>query len=56
MGTESLKPANTPTEAVFLSCASLNAEAAQRICAALRAAVVTASRWNSERWPSQPVL
>jgi hypothetical protein len=40
MGEESPKPANTPTGAVFLSYASQDAEAAQRICAALRSAGV----------------
>src|SRR6202047_5326050 len=35
---ESPKPTNTPTGAVFLSYASQDAEAAQRICDALRAA------------------
>jgi TolB-like protein/tetratricopeptide (TPR) repeat protein len=38
MGEESPKPASTPTGAVFLSYASQDAEAAQRICTALRAA------------------
>ena len=38
MGVESLKPASTPTGAVFLSYASQDAEAAARICNALRAA------------------
>jgi TolB-like protein len=38
MGEESPKPASTPTGAVFLSYASQDAEAAQRICEALRAA------------------
>src|SRR5579864_9178381 len=38
MGEESPKPASTPTGAVFLSYASQDAEAAQRICAALQAA------------------
>ena len=38
MGDESPKPASTPTGAVFLSYASQDAEAAQRICDALRAA------------------
>jgi len=38
MGDESPKPASTPTGAVFLSYASQNAEAAQRICDALRSA------------------
>ena len=33
MGVESLEPARTPTGAVFLSYASEDAEAAQRICA-----------------------
>jgi hypothetical protein len=40
MGEESPKPASTPTGAVFLSYASQDAEAAQRICAALRSAGV----------------
>jgi TolB-like protein/Tfp pilus assembly protein PilF len=40
MGEESPKPASTPTRAVFLSYASQDAEAAQRICAALRSAGV----------------
>src|SRR3974377_753607 len=35
---ESPKPANTPRGAVFLSYASQDAEAAKRICTALRAA------------------
>src|SRR5215813_235425 len=38
MGVESLKPASTPTGAVFLSYASQDIEAAQRICNALSAA------------------
>jgi TolB-like protein/Tfp pilus assembly protein PilF len=38
MRTESAEPANLPTGAVFLSYASQDAEAAQRICAALRSA------------------
>jgi TolB-like protein/tetratricopeptide (TPR) repeat protein len=38
MGEESPKPASTPTGAVFLSYASQDAEAAARICNALRAA------------------
>jgi len=38
MGEESPKPASTPTGAVFLSYASQDAEAAQQICKALRAA------------------
>jgi len=38
MGDESPKPARTPTGAVFLSYASQDAEAAQKICEALRAA------------------
>ena len=38
MGEESPKPASTPTGAVFLSYASQDAEAAKRICEALRAA------------------
>lgn len=38
MGEESPKPGITPTGAVFLSYASEDAEAAQRICGALRAA------------------
>ena len=37
MGDQSAKPASTPTGAVFLSYASQDAEAAQRICEALRA-------------------
>ena len=37
MGEESAKPASTPTGAVFLSYASQDAEAAQKICEALRA-------------------
>src|SRR5246127_858589 len=40
MGAESLKPASTPTGAVFLSYASQDADAARRICDALRAAGV----------------
>ena len=40
MGEELPKPASTPTGAVFLSYASQDAEAAQRICAALRSAGV----------------
>jgi hypothetical protein len=40
MGAESAEPASTPTRAVFLSYASQDAEAAQRICAALRSAGV----------------
>src|ERR1017187_1435713 len=40
MGEESPKPARTPTGAVFLSYASQDAQAAQRICAALRSAGV----------------
>jgi hypothetical protein len=40
MGEESPKPARTPTRAVFLSYASQDTEAAQRICAALRSAGV----------------
>src|SRR5262245_11546739 len=38
MGEESPKPASAPTGAVFLSYASQDAEAAARICNALRAA------------------
>src|SRR5215467_7232746 len=38
MGAESAEPASTPTGAVFLSYASQDSEAAQRICEALRAA------------------
>ena len=38
MGGESPKPASAPTGAVFLSYASQDAEAAQKICEALRAA------------------
>src|SRR5262252_7475520 len=40
MGAESAEPASTPTAAVFLSYASQDAEAAQRICEALRSAGV----------------
>ena len=40
MGEESVKPAGTPTGAVFLSYASQDAVAAQRICAELRSAGV----------------
>jgi TolB-like protein/Tfp pilus assembly protein PilF len=40
MGAESAEPASTPNGAVFLSYASQDAEAAQRICAALREAGV----------------
>jgi hypothetical protein len=40
MGEESPKPASTTTGAVFLSYASQDAQAAQRICAALRSAGV----------------
>jgi TolB-like protein/Flp pilus assembly protein TadD len=40
MGEESPNPASTPRGAVFLSYASQDAEAAQRICAALRSAGV----------------
>ena len=40
MGAESAEPASTPSRAVFLSYASQDAEAAQRICAALRSAGV----------------
>ena len=40
MGEESLKPASTPTGAVFLSYASQDAEAAARICKSLRSAGV----------------
>src|SRR5215469_9816733 len=38
MGAESPEPASTPTGAVFLSYASQDAEAAEKICNALRAA------------------
>jgi TolB-like protein len=38
LGEESLKPASTPTGAVFLSYASQDVEVARRICDALRAA------------------
>src|SRR5215813_14389619 len=38
MGEESSRPASAPTGAVFLSYASQDAEAAQRICEALRSA------------------
>jgi hypothetical protein len=37
MGVESLKPANTPMGAVFLSYASQDADAAQKTCEDLRA-------------------
>jgi hypothetical protein len=37
MGEESAKPTSTPTGAVFLSYASQDAGAAQKICEALRA-------------------
>jgi TolB-like protein/Tfp pilus assembly protein PilF len=40
MGAESAEPASIPTGAVFLSYASQDAEAAERICAALRSAGV----------------
>jgi hypothetical protein len=40
MGEELPNPASTPTGAVFLSYASQDAQAAQRICAALRSAGV----------------
>ena len=40
MGAESAERASTPTGAVFLSYASQDSEAAQRICEALRAARV----------------
>jgi TolB-like protein len=40
MGEESPKPASTPSGAVFLSYASQDAQAAQRICVALRSAGV----------------
>jgi TolB-like protein/tetratricopeptide (TPR) repeat protein len=40
MGEDSPKPASTPTGAVFLSYASQDASAAQRICEALRAAAI----------------
>jgi TolB-like protein len=40
MGEESPKPASAPTGAVFLSYASQDAEAAQRICEALRASAI----------------
>jgi hypothetical protein len=36
MGGEPSKPASTPTEAVFLSYAPQDADAARRICGALR--------------------
>src|SRR5215471_10864677 len=38
MGAESAEPASTPSGAVFLSYASQDAEAAQKICDALRSA------------------
>jgi len=40
MGEGSPRPASTPTGAVFLSYASQDAEAAHKICEALRAARV----------------
>src|SRR6516165_12103242 len=40
LGAESAEPASTPTGTVYLSYASEDAEAAQRICAALRSAGV----------------
>jgi uncharacterized protein YfaA (DUF2138 family) len=40
MGVESSKPASAPTGAVFLSYASQDAKAAQRICDAVRSAGV----------------
>ena len=40
MGEKSIKPVSTPTGAVFLSYASQDVAAAQRICAALRSADV----------------
>jgi hypothetical protein len=40
MGAESAEPASTSTGAVFLSYASQDAEAARRICTALRSAGV----------------
>ena len=40
LGAESAEPASTPTGTVYLSYASQDAEAAQRICAALRSAGV----------------
>jgi len=46
MGDESTKPASAPTGAVFLSYASQDAEAAQRICDALRAAAITVGRFT----------
>ena len=47
MGEESPKPASTPTRAVFLSYASQDAEAAQKICEALRAAGIEV--WFDQR-------
>ena len=54
-GGESAKPPSTPTGAVFLSYASQDAEAAQRICEALRAAgievwLMTQELGRSSRW------
>ena len=49
MGDESPKPASTPTGAVFLSYASQDADAAHRICDALRAA-------NIEVWFDKSAL
>jgi hypothetical protein len=46
MGEESPKPASTPPGALFLSCASQDAEAARWICAALRASRI-------EVWPAR---
>jgi hypothetical protein len=48
MGEESPKPStSTPTGAVFLSYASQDAEAAKRICEALRAAAIEV--WFDQR-------
>ena len=49
MGAESAEPASTPTGAVFLSYASQDADAAHRICDALRAA-------NIEVWFDKSAL
>jgi len=49
MGEESLKPASAPTGAVFLSYASQDAEAAKRICEALRAAEQTVGHTNGSK-------
>jgi hypothetical protein len=45
----SSKPASVPTAAVFLSYASEDAEAAERIAAAPRAAGIEVSKWLLNR-------